>query len=56
MTDDEIVQKIVMDEELFQNGVIDGKFEGCDASVPFQNWWMEQSATHQPEFVGDVCW
>ena len=46
-----------MDEELVQDGVLDGKFvknfvmdaknscEGCDGSVHIQNEWTEQFAT-----------
>ena len=44
-----------MDEELNQNGVMyirkelfDGRHncsEGCDESIPIQNWWMEHSAS-----------
>ena len=57
-------QKIVMHEELVQNGGMNEKFvtnfvmsakivpKGCDGSVHIQNWWMEQSATQQSKFVG----
>ena len=59
-------QKIVMHEELVQNGVMNEKFvtnfvmsakfdpQGCDGSVHIQNWWMEQSATQQSKFVGRI--
>ena len=36
-------QKVVMDGELVQNGVMDGKIR---EAVHIQNWWMGQFAIH----------
>ena len=52
----QLIRKIVMDEDLVQNGVMDAKIDPkvvMDLSI--QNWWMELSATHTPEFVGGIC-
>ena len=64
--DDKINPKIVLDQELVQNGMMDGHFVKnfvIDAKIDpkvvmdlsiFQNWWMEPFATHESEFVGGI--
>ena len=62
--------KIVMDEDLVQTGVMDGKFVKnfvTDAKIHpkvvmdlsiLPNWWMEQFATHQSKpwlLIGTPC-
>ena len=56
-----------MNEELVQNGVVDGKFVKnfvMDATIDpkvvmdlaiFKNWWMEQSASHESKIGGRIC-
>ena len=53
---EELVQNDVMDGKLVQNDVMDAKIDPqvvMDLSM-FKNWRMEQSATHQPKFVGRI--
>ena len=58
---EELVQNGVMNEEFVQNGVMnDARNAKIDPKVPYdgsvhiQNWWMEQSATHQSKIVGRI--
>ena len=47
-------QKIVMDEEFVQNGVMDAKIDpkiAMDLFI-FKNWWMEHSANQKSKIVG----
>ena len=59
-------QKIVMNEELVQNGVMNEQFVKnfvmnakidpkvvMDLSI-FKNWWMDQFATQQSKIVGRI--